>query len=83
MIQVVLFLIGILKVISFILNVYRNPLCFVIWGSTDLILIVHNFNIGEYGQMSMWIMYLGLSIWGFNKWRRENKELKNGAVNAS
>ncbi len=72
MMQIVLFLIGILKVISFVLNVRKNPLCFIIWGSTDTVLIVHNYNIGEYGQMSMWIMYFCLSIWGFNQWRKEN-----------
>lgn len=69
--QFFMFFIGIVNIVGCILNVKKNPFCFILWGITNFILIFHNYNIGEYGQAAMWIMYLCVSVWGFNKWMKD------------
>lgn len=51
-----------------IINVFKNPFCFVIWGVTNTFWMVYNFRKKEYAQAFIFLIYLIVAIFGFLKW---------------
>jgi hypothetical protein len=57
-----------LSIIGTVANIQKLPWCFGCWVVTNSAWAIHNFRIKQYQQMVLFIVYLGLAIWGLCKW---------------
>ena len=67
-------IITILSLIGVILNVKKRKEGFIFWSISNAFWCGHNFNISEYYQSFLYLVYLGLAIWGLFEWSRSNKK---------
>jgi nicotinamide mononucleotide transporter len=54
-----------------ILNIKKKRICFSIWLVTNSLWCAYDFHIGAYAQSSLFLIYVGLAIWGIIEWRKE------------
>jgi len=59
------------SIIGTILNIQKKKICFLIWFCTNNLWMVYNLIIGSYPQAALFGVYVGLSVWGICKWRKE------------
>jgi len=57
-----------------ILNVKKNPLCFVFWILSNLGWIYWDLKLGHIPQAVSFVILTGIAIWGLITWRREKKK---------
>jgi nicotinamide riboside transporter PnuC len=60
-----------MSVISTVLNIYKKQVCFIIWLITNSLWCVYDFSIQNYAQAGLFLVYVGLAIWGIWKWRKK------------
>jgi nicotinamide riboside transporter PnuC len=60
------------SLVGTVLNILKNKWCFVIWLLTNTLWCIYDFYISNYPQAILFLIYVGLAIWGIYKWR-ENK----------
>ena len=60
-----------LSIIGVILNIKKKKICFVLWSITNVSWCIYDFVIGAYAQSFLFLVYLGLSIWGIFEWKKE------------
>lgn len=53
-----------------VLVIRKNVMGFYCWAIANVVLIIHNAGAGDWPQMSLFIVYLGLAIWGIIRWRK-------------
>lgn len=63
-----LWIVTIAAVVGNVLNIYRSRWCFVVWALTNVCFFTHNVMIGEYAQAALFMVYFGLSVWGWVAW---------------
>lgn len=64
-----------------ILNIRKNKACFPVWLVSNAGWIVYNYWKGIPAQSALFVIYTGLSIWGWITWNREEKaDRKPGCV---
>lgn len=68
-----------LSIAGTVLNIRRVRFCFILWGTTNLFWVVRNFSIGETQQAELFLVYLGLSIWGWFSWSSRESANRNPA----
>ena len=54
-----------------ILNVKQKIIGFYIWTVTDSFWCLWDFHIKSYAQSALFLVYLGLAIWGIIEWRKK------------
>lgn len=57
-----------LAIIGAVLNVRRRRAGFAIWSATNLYWVAHNAMIGEWAQVTIYIVNFLISAWGFLQW---------------
>lgn len=60
-----------LAIFGTILNIRKNRWCFRVWLVSNSALCIHNFIIGEYAQSGLFLVYVGLAIYGIWSWRKK------------
>ncbi|MGE4297436.1 MAG: nicotinamide mononucleotide transporter [Desulfovibrionaceae bacterium] len=53
-----------------VLNIKKNRKCFLIWIVANMGWIVVNLRHGIQAQALLFVVYTGMSIWGFVEWGR-------------
>jgi nicotinamide riboside transporter PnuC len=51
-----------------VINVLKNPVCFILWCITNLYYVIHNLRAKNYQMALLFGVYLGLSVWGLISW---------------
>lgn len=54
-----------------VLNVRKNRWCFAFWLASNVGLFAINVSIEQWPQAALFVVYAGLSVWGFVSWRDE------------
>lgn len=60
-----------LSLIGVVLNIKKKKICFIVWGVTNAIWAVIDFEAGLPAQGMLFIAYFCLSIWGLVAWSKE------------
>jgi nicotinamide riboside transporter PnuC len=60
-----------LSLIGVVLNVRQDRRCFYIWTVTNASWMAVDFSRGLYAQAFMFLVYLGLAIWGLYAWKHK------------
>lgn len=60
-----------LSIFGVILNTRQDRRCFYVWIVTNSCWAVTDFAKGLPAQGTMFLLYLGLSIWGLYQWRHK------------
>ena len=66
-----MWIITLLSIIGVVLNIKKKSICFVLWAITNVSWCIYDFMIGAYAQSFLFLVYLGLSIWGIFEWKKE------------
>lgn len=69
--QILTWLLTILSLIGVVLNTHQDRRCFYIWIVTNSCWAIVDFSKGIYAQATMFVLYLGLSVWGLYKWKHK------------
>ncbi|MEM4270911.1 MAG: nicotinamide mononucleotide transporter [Candidatus Pacearchaeota archaeon] len=72
-ISIISFFVAILAIIGVILNIRKNKICFIIWFFTNFTWVIIDYLRGIYGQAALFVFYTALSVYGFIKWRKEER----------
>lgn len=56
------------------LNLKKKRSGFFLWIVADIYLAIYNLCIEEYPQSVLMTVYLGLALWGFFKWTKQDVE---------
>jgi len=62
-----------LAIIGAILNIYKNKICFLLWGITDVAWIYLNIQKEIYSQATLFFVYLLLAFYGYWEWNKKEK----------
>jgi len=52
-----------------VLNIYKHRACFALWLASNSAWAVVDFAHGLPAQGTLQVVYAGLSVWGWRKWR--------------
>lgn len=64
-------IITLVSIIGVVLNIKKKRICFVLWSITNVSWCIYDFVIQAYAQSFLFLVYLGLSIWGIFEWKKE------------
>ena len=59
------------SIIGTVSNIYKKKWCFIIWLFTNVVWCVYDFSKGLYAQSFLFLVYLGLAVWGIYKWGKQ------------
>jgi nicotinamide riboside transporter PnuC len=59
-----------LSVIGTILNIKKKKICFIIWFVTNSLWAGYDFYIKDYPQSLLFLIYVGLSVYGIISWSK-------------
>lgn len=62
-----------MSLIGVVLNIHHKRSCFIIWGVTNFAWCVIDARHGIYSQAALQAVYLGLSFYGYRKWKEGSK----------
>jgi nicotinamide riboside transporter PnuC len=62
-----------LSVVGTVLNIKKKPVCFLIWLVTNIVWCAYDFIVGCYAQSGLFLVYIGLAVWGIYEWRFKKK----------
>lgn len=65
-------LIVLIAITGAILNIFKKRQCFLFWIVSNGFWAQHNFRIGEYEQVVVFVVFIIVSIWGWFNWRVSN-----------
>ena len=74
MIDQLMWVVTIASIIGTVANVYKKSWCFIVWASTNFMWVVYNIHKEIYAQAALWVVYFGLSVWGWCKWKKSDTE---------
>jgi len=60
----------ILSIIGVVANIHHKRWCFAVWMFTNAAWAVVDFAYGIYSQSLLQMVYFGLAVWGYWKWRQ-------------
>ncbi len=55
--------------VGVVLNIYKRRSCFLVWIFTNGAWCWYDFSLGAFAQSFLFLVYLGLSVWGFFRWK--------------
>lgn len=56
-----------------IANIYKKPICYVLWTMTNAYWCGHNYMHSELQQAVLFAVYFVLSLWGLYTWGRHRR----------
>jgi len=59
--------------IGYYLNAKQNIKCFYIWGLGNILFMIYALLISAPPQIAMSVFVLGMNIYGYNSWRKNNE----------
>jgi nicotinamide riboside transporter PnuC len=71
MVDFIIWAVAILDIIGVVVNIRQNRWGFFIWIFTNLFLAGINYNIGQYAQSVLFLVYFIFSVWGWFAWKKE------------
>jgi len=60
-------------VIGNIGNIYKRWWCWPIWITADIGYIIANEMIHQHAQTAMFVLFIGMNVWGLIEWKRKIK----------
>lgn len=57
------------SIIGTVANIYKKSWCFILWFFTNSIWCIYDYVIGAYAQSALFLVYVGLAVWGIYEWR--------------
>ncbi|MBG0777652.1 MAG: nicotinamide mononucleotide transporter [Desulfovibrionaceae bacterium] len=60
-----------LSILGVVLNVRKDRRCFPVWIVANVGWVVTNLRHGIYSQAVLFVVYTGLSVWGYVAWSRK------------
>ena len=57
------------SLIGVIANIKKKQWCFLIWFVTNSIWAIYDFFLGAYPQSALFVIYVGLAVYGMWEWR--------------
>jgi nicotinamide riboside transporter PnuC len=70
-IQIFSWIMASIAIFGTILNISKNRWCFIVWGISNLGLIILNLITGMYAQAVLFLVQLAMAIVGFVQWSRK------------
>jgi len=64
-----LWIVTIFSLLATIINIYKNPFCFLIWAFTNTIWFMVDLKKKIYPQAVLQFIYILLAIWGLWSWK--------------
>lgn len=58
------------SIIGTILNIKKQRICFIIWLFTNSLWMIYDYSVGSYAQSALFMVYVGLAVWGITEWRK-------------
>jgi hypothetical protein len=74
MIDILGWLLASMSVFGGVLNIFKIKWCFVVWFIANTGWIYYNVITETYPQIIIWVVYNTVSVIGFIKWNRDEKE---------
>jgi nicotinamide riboside transporter PnuC len=68
-----------MSVTGVVLNVKKRRICFLVWIVANGGWIFVNLRHGIYAQAGLFVIYTGLSIWGWFEWGKKRKQQEQPA----
>lgn len=65
----------VLSTIGIIFNVKQRRICFLLWLVANVLWIIVDVEKGLYGQAALFVLYTGISIWGWFDWKKKGLPL--------
>ena len=66
-----MWLLTFMSLIGVVLNIKKKKVCFIVWGVSNAMWAVIDFEAGLPAQGMLFIAYFCLSIWGLVEWSKE------------
>jgi nicotinamide riboside transporter PnuC len=60
-----------LSIIGTVLNIKKKRSSFIIWLVSNCLWFAYDLYIGAYAQSALFLVYIGLAIWGIASWRKK------------
>lgn len=57
------------SIIGTVANIYKKSWCFILWFFTNSLWCIYDYVIGAYAQSALFLVYVGLAVWGIYEWR--------------
>ncbi len=57
-------------IVGVVANIHKKQWCFAIWMATNAAWALYDFSISAYAQGTLFVVYFGLSVYGFIHWRK-------------
>lgn len=67
-----MWLVTLASIVGTVLNIKKKRVCFVIWLITNSLWCAYDFYIGSFAQGGLFLVYVGLAIYGIIEWRKSN-----------
>lgn len=80
MIADLMWIVTIASLVGVVLNIKKKRLCFIVWLCTNSLWCIYDFYIKSYAQSLLFLIYVGLAIYGIYEWR-VSKDKKNEKTN--
>ena len=59
------------SILGTVLNIKKKRICFIIWLITNFAWCIYDFVIRDYPQSFLFLVYVGLAIYGIIEWRKK------------
>ncbi len=68
---------AVFSIIGAILNSRQNKYGFVVWGVTNFCWLIVDFSRGIYAQAFLYLVFIGINIYGWCCWNKASKSQNN------
>ena len=62
-----------IAILGTVLNAQKKIVCFPIWIASNILLVILNLLIGVYAMVGLFVVYTGVSIYGWVSWAKSEK----------
>ena len=69
MIESAMWLVAVSSVVGNIANIYKKRWGFAVWAVGNVAWVVYDAYLGAWAQAALFVVYFGLAVWGFLRWR--------------
>lgn len=60
---------SLVSITAYMMLIAKRRICFTLWIISNGFFIIHNFALGEYTYVILWIAYIALSMYGLLTWK--------------
>jgi len=55
-------------------NAKRKRWSFIVWIAADVCLVAYNAYTKSYAEATLWLVYIGISVYGYREWGKLERE---------